>query len=491
MKGNNMKIIFISTITILFLAAMANAQTSVSGPVSGTWILTGSPYNVIGDIEIQNGQSLIIEPGVEVNFQGHYKFTVNGNLEAVGTETDTIFFTTDDQVTGWGGIRIDSYEISNLSFCRIEYGKTAGDYPDNHGGGLALLTSNAIISNCVFADNDATGNNDGMGGAVYAINTGNSTETLTHFIDCKFIRNHAYGEGGAIKFTSDMNTEITGCEFIGNDCGYGGGAISCYSVIDTKITNSLFADNYTMYSAGGAVNTLGFGNTLYFINCTLSGNSAVNGDGGAVNLVFADTYFVNSIIFDNPGMYSNDINLDLGGYAEIYYSNLTMPQGATGSNNMEEDPQFLDPFNLDFHLVETSPCIDTAIALFVLGGDTLVNLNPNQYYGSAPDMGAFEYERPVGIDDYLSVAETFVLFQNYPNPFNPLTTIKYNVPQYGFVKLTVYDMLGKEVKILVNEEKDPGSYEIKFDVQELSSGIYFYRLESGSFSQTKNLILIK
>ncbi|RKY90236.1 MAG: hypothetical protein DRQ13_12885, partial [Ignavibacteriae bacterium] len=114
MKGNKVKIIFISTIAILFLVTMANAQTSVSGPVSGVWILTGSPYNVIGDIEIQNGQSLIIEPGVEVNFQGHYKFFVNGNLQAVGTEADTIFFTTDDQVTGWGGIRIDSYEISNL-----------------------------------------------------------------------------------------------------------------------------------------------------------------------------------------------------------------------------------------------------------------------------------------------------------------------------------------------------------------------------------------
>ena len=71
-----------------------------------------------------------------------------------------------------------------------------------------------------------------------------------------------------------------------------------------------------------------------------------------------------------------------------------MPQGATGSNNIEEDPLFLDPANLDFRLAETSPCIDTAIALFVLNGDTLVNLNPNQYSGSAPDMGAFEYIIP-------------------------------------------------------------------------------------------------
>jgi hypothetical protein len=288
-----------------------------------------------------------------------------------------------------------------------------------------------------------------------------------------------------------MNTEITGCEFIGNDCGYGGGAISCYSVIDTKITNSLFTDNYTMYSGGGAVNTLGFGNALYFINCTLSGNSAVAGDGGAVNLVFVTAYFINSIIFDNPGMYSNDINLDLGGSAEIYYCDLTMPQGATGNNNIEEDPQFLDPANLDFRLAEISPCIDTAIALFVLNGDTLVNLNPSQYYGSAPDMGAFEYEGPVGIEDYISIAKEFVLFQNYPNPFNPSTIINYSLPVPGQVTLRVLDILGREVATLVNEQKEVGTHTIKFDASNLTSGIYFYQITAGKYSETRKLILQK
>ena len=182
----------------------------------------------------------------------------------------------------WGGIRIDSGVISNLAYCRIEYGKTSGDYPDIHGGGLALLSSDAVVSNCVFADNDATGSDNGMGGAVYGINTGSSAGPLTIFTECRFIRNHAYGEGGAIKFSGDLNTEITRCEFIENDCGYGGGAISCYGGDGTRMTGCLFADNYTMYSSGGAVNTLGFANTLYFINCTLSGNTAVTGDGGGV-----------------------------------------------------------------------------------------------------------------------------------------------------------------------------------------------------------------
>jgi len=137
------------TFIILFvISASIFAQTPVSGNQSGTWTATNSPYLVIGEILIPSGQTLSIEAGIEINFQGHYKFTVQGNLQALGTETDSIFFTTDNQATGWGGIRFDGATgISNLSYCRIEYGKTAGSYPDIHGGGLALLSSNAVISN--------------------------------------------------------------------------------------------------------------------------------------------------------------------------------------------------------------------------------------------------------------------------------------------------------------------------------------------------------
>jgi hypothetical protein len=106
-------------------------------------------------------------------------------------------------------------------------------------------------------------------------------------------------------------------------------------------------------------------------------------------------------------------------------------------------------------------------------------------------MGAFEYVGPVGIDDYTSVAKTFVLFQNYPNPFNPSTKIKYSVPQSEIVQIKVYDILGKEIATLVNEEKPMGNYKIDFDGNNLSTGVYFYSMQAGSFTDTKKLILIK
>ena len=93
------------------------------------------------------------------------------------------------------------------------------------------------------------------------------------------------------------------------------------------------------------------------------------------------------------------------------------------------------------------------------------------------------------IHDLIPVA--FELEQNYPNPFNPSTTIRYNLPQAGFVNLKVYNALGQEVALLVNQEQVSGVYEVTFDAANLSSGIYFYKLESAGFVSTKKMMLVK
>ena len=85
----------------------------------------------------------------------------------------------------------------------------------------------------------------------------------------------------------------------------------------------------------------------------------------------------------------------------------------------------------------------------------------------------------------------FALYQNYPNPFNPVTKIYYDLPEQGFVKLTVYDFLGREVKSLINEEQSAGSYNVNFDGNGLASGVYYYSLESGNFKKTLKMLLIK
>ena len=85
----------------------------------------------------------------------------------------------------------------------------------------------------------------------------------------------------------------------------------------------------------------------------------------------------------------------------------------------------------------------------------------------------------------------FRLDQNYPNPFNPITTINYSIPKTGQITLKVYDVLGKEIATLVNEEESSGNYHIQFNANRLASGVYFYRLHSGNFVMTKKLLLMK
>ena len=145
------------------------------------------------------------------------------------------------------------------------------------------------------------------------------------------------------------------------------------------------------------------------------------------------------------------------------------------------DENFWRTFNEGFSLSLTQITFDFA--------------NNNNYMFLASDKAI--WRRPLSdlitnvIHSDVRFVQDAFLFQNFPNPFNPTTTIKFAVPKEQFVTLKVVDMLGREIATLVNEERLPGTYEVKFDGSNLTSGLYFYRLQVGSFSKTKKLILIK
>jgi len=99
-----------------------------------------------------------------------------------------------------------------------------------------------------------------------------------------------------------------------------------------------------------------------------------------------------------------------------------------------------------------------------------------------------------------NIPSEYALYQNYPNPFNPSTTIKFDLPSNFppskgdrgmFVRLAIYDLLGREVAVIVNESLFPGSYEVTFSAPQLSSGVYFYQLTSGTFRDIKRMTMIK
>ena len=103
-----------------------------------------------------------------------------------------------------------------------------------------------------------------------------------------------------------------------------------------------------------------------------------------------------------------------------------------------------------------------------------------------------KYTAPTGINLISGeVPSDYNLSQNYPNPFNPTTNIKFSIPTQGFVTLKVFNSLGKEVATLVNGNTNVGTYEVDFDAGSLTSGVYFYRLQSDNFTETKRMMLIK
>jgi hypothetical protein len=149
----------------------------------------------------------------------------------------------------------------------------------------------------------------------------------------------------------------------------------------------------------------------------------------------------NALVFDDFG-FNWDIAYGLGELKRSYY--------------------ITDPYAIDFQNILTYAKIN------------------NVEYGTKVD---------VTISEKLPIQA--VLYQNYPNPFNPVTTIDYSVPKIGFVTIKVYDILGREVMTLLNENKLVGNYNVEFNASKLVSGVYFYRMQAGDFVQTKKLILLK
>ena len=128
---------------------------------------------------------------------------------------------------------------------------------------------------------------------------------------------------------------------------------------------------------------------------------------------------------------------------------------------------------------------------FTAAGSNPYYCEPHGGPGGSGMSGVIIVQNPVGVDDEELLADQFELKQNYPNPFNPSTRINFSVPEASFIILKVYDILGKEVSVLVNEEKQAGNYQIDFDASELTGGVYFYQLNTNSFVDAKKMILMK
>ena len=119
--------------------------------------------------------------------------------------------------------------------------------------------------------------------------------------------------------------------------------------------------------------------------------------------------------------------------------------------------------------------------------------DPTRLYVGTDGNGAFMGidDNLINIDDKIQIPEKFALAQNYPNPFNPVTTISYSLPKSAMVSLSIYNIAGQLVEILVNERKNAGFYSVQWNARNVGSGLYFYRIEAGEYTETKKCVILK
>ena len=503
-----MKKIIIS-IFILSTAILFSDTIIQSGDVNGNWTAANSPYLIEGEITIPDGETLSIEPGVLVEFQGHYKFHVQGRLLAIGTISDNIVFTINDttgfydfdlQEGAWQGIRFNNTPATNDSskivYCKIEYGKANGFDPPCSGNGGGIYVENfskLLIQNCEIYHNMAMlgggialdesdgvvinntliiGNESWLQGG--GMNLIDSSPVLNEVI---LQDNNASG-GGGIACWYDSSPMITNSSFINNNGTIHGGGVYCKFDSNPNFTDCVFRENTS--SSGAAMNFNDSSNPRLFralitnnhstnssgafscgneshpviINSTICNNTAIT--AGVSYIYDSHPVFVNTIIWNNTPEafkfsdweeYDNSITF---AYSDVQggVEDIINSEYATINwldGNIDTDPLFNDPIN-DFNLNPDSHCIDTGTSFFEWNNETLVNMNSDEYIGIAPDMGVYEYGVTNAFDEIVISTEKIIL-SNYPNPFNPETTIYFSVAQNSdFVNLEIYNLKGQKIR---------------------------------------------
>ena len=540
-----------SILTLLFgFLSNLSADTIVPGGfVSGTWTSAGSPYLIQGDITIHADSTLNIEPAVEVNFQWIYGLTVNGLLEAVGTETDSIHFIPADTASFWRGIHFsDAPDSSHLVFCTISHvGQMFYDLC-----GIICTNSNPVITHCRISDNRAR-----LAGSNFAggITLNNSNPEISW---CNIINNVGNMVSGGIRIISS-SPAITGCNISDNVAQYLGGGISITGNSSPMITNCAIERNLTNGGYGGGIYSEG--DMVTISECTFSHNEAFD-EGGGISIHAGSVILDHCIIEHNQcqqfgrhaggGVYTSGDTLTVNHctffrnfvHADIYNTGLdihtedsavaiisnsifsgewylicfnsTSPASVSYNDfqiympstyfwgnvppglgdlmqtnpsgdscdvfcNMYLDPLFVDINNDDLHLTENSPCIDA--------GDPNSSYDPDS---TVADMGRFYYAQPQGIDDnFGALPNRISLLQNYPNPFNASTLIRYVLPMQSHVTIGIFDILGRRVTTLLDEQQVAGYNQVAWNAADHPSGVYFFKLQAEKYIETKKMLLLK
>ncbi|HEY1047643.1 MAG TPA: T9SS type A sorting domain-containing protein [Bacteroidia bacterium] len=349
--------IFFSFIAILFTFFVSKSQTTIPAntQVSGTWTKSNGPYYVKGNVSVPSGSTLVIEPGVQVRFDGKYMMAVYGKIKAIGKLGDTIRFFPQDTMNRWRGIRYlgtSNVDDSALfAYCKFEY---AGPKVTNDESALKMTRGHFRVNHCVFKNNSSVLNaNSIRTDSILSLEISNSyfyknrnVNTNSAISDqvigvvfitggiiknCMFEENvsknpynsmdeyqvNGYGSGSTILFSDyylpNSKFEITGCKFIRNNCAELGAGVNLGGIVNNsnvKIKNCSFVDNRTgrygcITYVGSNSNTKGNAkvtiDSCYFGNNISSNTTVADGVSCITFILFKsyDSLFIRNNVFEN------------------------------------------------------------------------------------------------------------------------------------------------------------------------------------------------
>lgn len=465
----------ITILCVLVLAASASA-TIINIPADYPRIQQG----IIGSVD---GDTVLVQPGTyveNINFDGHN--IVLGSLFLTTGDTSYISQTIIDGDSAGSVIRLENGEDGTA----VVTGLTLRNGFAMNGGGIYCSGSHPSILQNIITGNHALSS----GGGIYIGNSPIIPVGSQKINNNIISQNTANLRGGGICLSNNFKHFLGFNQIMDNAASIGGGVYArLANYLD--LGRDLLAYNRALVGAGMFCR-VGYFDFRYSI-CT--GNKADLTGGGIYLACENSTTILNSILWaDTAANETNEIVDLYGNWMYAAYSDID--GGWDGYELLNTDPLFRDTAGRDFHLMATecgydtnSPCIDRA---WPQEGDILLDCS----WGLGllrSDIGIYAGGRnPIGIEEeYGLISGSISLFQNYPNPFNSRTYIRFVLPESGDVRLTIYDILGRQVETVIDEFRDASAQSVPFDASDYPSGVYFARLKTENATRSIKMLLLK